>query len=347
MKRILLSCLLLIIAMTSNAQILKGDMNDDGRVTMSDVVSSVNVVLGNQPKTYISINDMVDPYLVDNSKIIGTWYKSKNETITFNADNTTNYSDAVKYGYQPNLGRVLLYNSFGLPYKKVDVAFAPGDTLFLDYVVYTKTQPEFSGVIDGHGYIDLGLTSGTLWAATNIGATKPEADGEHFAWGETTTKNEYTWETYTYCEGSYDAITKYCTNSDYGYNGFTDGMDELLPEDDAAYIHWGNLWRTPSDAMWAELEAECDWVWTTLNRTNGYVVTSKVNGNSIFLPAAGVLYRNLIGNRTHHGYYLSRTLTPGYPNFIRMEEFDKTIHQNASYYRYSGLSVRPVLSISN
>ena len=75
MKRILLSFLLLpIIAVTSNAQIVLGDMNRDGIVTLSDVVTSVNVVLGKQPMTTISYTDVVDPYLVDNSKIIGTWY---------------------------------------------------------------------------------------------------------------------------------------------------------------------------------------------------------------------------------------------------------------------------------
>lgn len=345
MKRLLFSLFLLnVLAVTGNAQIVKGDMNNDGIVTMGDVVSSVNVVLGNEPKTIISYTDIVDPYLVDNSKIIGTWYKSKTETVSFNADGTTDYPEAAGFGYQPNLGRILLYDSTGLPYRKIDVAFAPGDTLFLDYVVYTRTRPDFSGSIDGHSYVDLDLPSGTLWATMNVGATKPENDGDHFTWGETAPKNEYTWETCTYSEGNYNLITKYCDNSEYGYEGFTDGMKELLPEDDAAYVNWGDNWRIPTDTMWMELVNECNWTWTTINRENGYLVSSKKSNNSIFLPASGVMYKKLIGNRTHRGYYLSRCLTNLYPNFTRMVEFGQGDHQVSSYYRYSGLSVRPVLS---
>lgn len=345
MKKLLLSFLLLhIMAVASNAQILKGDMNDDGIVTVSDVVTSVNVVLGKQPKTYISNTDIVDPYLVDNSQIIGTWYKNKDEFVSFNADNTTDYPDAVGYGYQPYLGRILLFDVSGLPFKKIDVAFAPGDTLFLDFVVYTKTRPDFSGSLDGHAYVDLDLPSGTLWATMNVGATKPENDGDHYTWGETTTKNEYTWATCTYSEGDYNLLTKYCDNSDYGYNGFTDELTELEPEDDAAYVHWGSNWRTPTEEMWAELVSECNWTWTTINRENGYLVSSKKSDNSIFIPASGVMYRNLIGNRTHHGYYLSRSFVRNNPNFINIVEFDKTIYQSSFYFRYSGLSVRPVLS---
>ena len=35
------------------------------------------------------------------------------------------------------------------------------------------------------GYVDLGLPSGTMWATCNIGAAKPEALGDMYAYGET------------------------------------------------------------------------------------------------------------------------------------------------------------------
>ena len=93
MKKTLLSCfLLLVMAVTANAQIVKGDMNDDKTVDITDVVSSVNVVLGNQPMEVISASDILDPYMVDNGKVIGTWYKSKTETVTFGEDGTTDYT---------------------------------------------------------------------------------------------------------------------------------------------------------------------------------------------------------------------------------------------------------------
>ena len=48
-----------------------------------------------------------------------------------------------------------------------------------------------------HEYVDLGLSTGTLWATTNIGATNPEDYGDYFAWGENETNtSSYTWTTY-------------------------------------------------------------------------------------------------------------------------------------------------------
>ena len=76
---------------------------------------------------------------------------------------------------------------------------------------------------DGHDYIDLGLPSGTLWATTNVGANAPEDFGDYFAWGETEPKDVYDWGTYKWCMGNYNTMTKYCTISGYGYNGFNDG----------------------------------------------------------------------------------------------------------------------------
>jgi hypothetical protein len=75
-------------------------------------------------------------------------------------------------------------------------------------------------------------------------------------------------------------------NSNYGYNGFTDGKTELGPEDDAAYVNWGSSWRMPTKAQQDELRGNCTWTWTTRNGVNGQLVTGP-NGNTIFLPAAG------------------------------------------------------------
>lgn len=66
-----------------------------------------------------------------------------------------------------------------------------------------------------HEYVDLGLTTGTLWATCNVGATSPEEYGDYFAWGETEPKSDYSWSTYKY-GGSSNQLTKYCNNSSYG-----------------------------------------------------------------------------------------------------------------------------------
>ncbi len=146
--------------------------------------------------------------------------------------------------------------------------------------------------IDGHAYVDLGLPSGLKWAACNVGATKPGECGNYYAWGETIPKTTYDWSTYKWCNGSSTTLTKYCTNSDYGT---VDNKTVLNPEDDAATINMGGSWRMPTKEECQELLNECTWVWTDdYNGTvvAGQIVTSKTNGNHIFLPAAGVFNDN-------------------------------------------------------
>lgn len=133
-------------------------------------------------------------------------------------------------------------------------------------------------------YVDLGLTSGTLWATTNVGARNPEDYGDYFAWGETAPKENYTWYTYKWCDNGNDhAMTKYCTDS---YYGTVDGKTGLDPDDDAAQVNCGPAWRMPTPEQQKELLFECVWTWTSLNGVEGSFITGP-NGNSIFLPAAG------------------------------------------------------------
>ena len=134
-------------------------------------------------------------------------------------------------------------------------------------------------------YVDLGLS--VKWATCNVGATTPEGYGDYFAWGETSPKNDYSWSTYKYCKGSETTLTKYNTNSS---NGTVDNKTTLDLSDDAARANWGGKWRMPTQAEQEELINNCTWTKTTQNGVNGYKVTSKTNGNSIFLPAADRRY---------------------------------------------------------
>ena len=143
-------------------------------------------------------------------------------------------------------------------------------------VLREKVEPE---------YIDLGLS--VKWATFNIGATTPEEYGDYFAWGETEPKAKYGWAQYKWGNGENKALTKYCNKAAYGENGFTDNLTQLLPEDDAAHVNWGGNWRMPTAAEFDELINNCTIEKTTMNGANGYLLTSKINGNSIFLPMAG------------------------------------------------------------
>ncbi len=144
-----------------------------------------------------------------------------------------------------------------------------------------------SRVENGHQAIDLGLTSGTLWATCNIGAEKPQDYGDYFCWGETVQKTGNSgWSDYAYSGTSWSSMTKYCCSADYGT---VDNKQLLDPEDDAATANWGGDWRMPNWAEQDELKRECNWEWTALEGVNGYKVSSKAEGNNnfIFLPAAG------------------------------------------------------------
>ena len=157
---------------------------------------------------------------------------------------------------------------------------------------------------NGHAYVDLGLS--VKWATMNVGANKPEEYGDYFAWGEIEPKDYYDWSTYKWCNGSGMTLTKYNTLSDHGT--IVDNRTQLDLSDDAARANWGGAWRMPTDAELTELHEQCTWSWTTQNGVNGYKVTSKSNGNSIFLPAAGDRYRSSLSNAGSSGYYWSSSL---------------------------------------
>ena len=100
--------------------------------------------------------------------------------------------------------------------------------------------------------IDLGLPSGTKWACCNVGATSPEQYGSYVAWGETKSKTDYSWNSYQWGSGK-GQTTKYCNNSSFGKDGFTDSKTTLDVADDAARSNWGRQWHTPTSADFQEL----------------------------------------------------------------------------------------------
>ena len=200
---------------------------------------------------------------------------------------------------------------------------------------------------DNHEYVDLGLPSGTLWATCNVGANKPEEYGDYFAWGETAPKEIYTWGTYKWCNGTLFSMTKYCRESENGYEGFTDGKGELDLEDDAAYVNWGSSWRMPTMEQEKELVYECTWEWTTHNGVNGRLVTGP-NGKTIFLPAAGVRFGSSLNGDGTLARYLSSNLHDEFSFHAYHLYFNSGSIQWDGYdYRYDGYTVRAVRASHN
>ena len=197
------------------------------------------------------------------------------------------------------------------------------------------------GFENGYEWVDLGLPSGLKWATCNVGATTPEEYGDYFAWGEVEPKTTYDWSTYKYCAGSFSTMTKYCTQSSYGKDGFTDNKTELDPEDDAATANWGGAWRMPTAVEQQELIANCIWTWTTQNGVYGRKVTGS-NGNSIFLPAAGYMRAGTLNDAGSYGSYWTSSLYADYPYDVYGVSFHSGNVNWLSYNRFIGKSVCPV-----
>ena len=204
------------------------------------------------------------------------------------------------------------------------------------------TECEPTGYVNGYGYVDLGLPSGTLWATCNIGANNPEDYGDYFAWGETSPKSTYSWSTYSLCNNSFRKLTKYCNNSSYGNNGFTDALTTLEASDDAATANWGSVWRMPTYQEFDELLNNC-----TKSRESGGELFIGPNGNSIFLPAAGYYDGSEHHDAGSYGHYWSSSLLDtGNSPYKAWYLYFYTV--NLSYhYRIYGRSVRPVCSSQN
>ena len=193
--------------------------------------------------------------------------------------------------------------------------------------------------INGHEYVDLGLPSGLKWATCNVGASKPEEYGSHYAWGETNTKHDYSEGTYTHCRRR--SLLGGFLTWDYKYDELDNiGADAQY---DVARKQWGSPWRLPAKADFDELcnENNCEWTWTKQNGVSGYKVTSKKNGNSIFLPAAG--WRNGSSlNGQGAGCYWSSTPHGSNSYNAYYLYFNSGHHVTGCSGRDGGQSVRPV-----
>ena len=148
---------------------------------------------------------------------------------------------------------------------------------------------------------------------------------------------------YKYCNGSENALTQYCNDASYGYNGFTDNLTTLLPEDDAATANWGNNWHIPTEAEWQELLNNTSITWITQNGVNGRLFTA-LNGNSLFMPAAGFNFENGLSLGNYGGRYWSSSLDQDNPSNAWNNSFYSGDCGIDSGRRVPGRSVRAVRS---
>lgn len=66
--------------------------------------------------------------------------------------------------------------------------------------------------------------------------------------------------------------------------------------------------RLPSESEMMELIEKCNWEWVNKDGKLGYNVRSRINGNEIFLPAAGLICGEKEYFVGEMGYYLTNTM---------------------------------------
>ncbi len=204
------------------------------------------------------------------------------------------------------------------------VHYQNGEMRSFPYEEYTRIS--FSTT--AHDPVDMGVS--VLWSPVNVSVEDDDASaqtpvdyGTYTGWGDPTGQKTST------------------KLSDYG--GY-EAPDDITGTDlDIATKQWGGGWRLPTKAEWQELKDNCEWTWTTFDGINGYNVVAK-NGNSIFLPAAGMRDN---GNKTYvnqYGCYWSSNLYTDMPgNAYYLAFFN--MYSTFSYCgRSYGLSVRPVIA---
>ena len=275
--------------------------------------------------------------LTDDAPEIKTAQATSNNSVTFVYSGAT--ADAAGVFYLP-----VATGSYNLTIEvsgnKQSSTTTTGVEITRTRLQVVKVTTNYYYAINGHKFIDLGLPSGLLWAETNIGAETAADDGNYYAWGEKEAKSTYDWSTYNYGSSASD-LTKYTSS---------DNKTVLESSDDAAYQNWGSPCRMPTQANFAELcnSEYCTWTWTSKTNSsnetiNGYEVTSKGNGNSIFLPASGIRDGSTLYSRGSDGFYWSSALYNGdvshaYDLYFYSGSYDGNDNDGRCY----GLTVRPV-----
>ena len=213
---------------------------------------------------------------------------------------------------------VLLVNYGGCDTERT--AYYESDSTSVNPTITYETCPD-----DNHPHaIDLGLPSGTKWACCNVGANKPEEYGEYYAWGETKVKDNYSWETYEYCNGSRET----CYNI---------GSNICGTQYDAAHMIWGGSWVMPTNDQCQELENYCEIDNCKNGNNRGIIYTSKINGKSIFMPFAGFNRESHIEYFDEYGAYWTSISYYEYCAY----SFDHIPEAQCSG-REEGRSIRPV-----
>ena len=346
-----------------------GDANEDGGVSVSDLAYVVHVIMeelaqgadislydinGDGEITNEDVKGIADLILGRNTSSVVRLLKLSNNDITIGVRESFQLKcTTIPYKYAQQVE----WSSGNSEVATVD---AEGNVTALKAgkAIITATAPDGSGLADeccvtvdgsygntdGHTWVDLGLPSGTHWATQNLGALSAAEYGEHYAWGEIAVKDIYDWSTYKYCNGSATTLTKYCNAAS---KGIRDNLTVLQPADDAVTAEWGDNWCIPTKEQFDELfnPEYTITTWTQQNGLWGRLIASKLNGKSLFLPAAGYVKNNSLTSSGSGGYYATRNLYETDADYNVSLNFGSSNANGNNYtFRCYGQSIRPVFS---
>ena len=201
---------------------------------------------------------------------------------------------------------------------------------------------------NGFEYVDLGLSSGTMWATCNVGATKPEDEGLLFQWGRTDgykygdINHKFRTNTQNLEDGSkseYIPITS---------SGKTYKVNDILDlADDAAHVNMGGAWRMPTQTQYSEMFNNTTCKVETINGVKGMLFTSKINNKRLFVPFAGYWYNGSFLAVGSNASVWSSQVHPSNVNGASGLYCDSSGYANIYYYNRScAFSVRGVFNFN-
>lgn len=270
--------------------------------------------------------ELVQYYTLDTFGGLGFYPTNGELTITASTDQTVFY-----VAMRNNIGSKDIYSFSATDASNHHYAGVKSAKLINGNFYSASVSLSPVGIHNNHEYVDLGLTSGTKWATMNVGANSIVGYGGFYAWGETSVKETYNWDTYN-----------------YGNSSSCDDLGDISGSStyDVACVNWGGTWRMPTIEEYNELKTNCTWTWTTICGIGGDLVTGP-NGNTIFLPATGYKWYSSWDDKGSIGFYW---LTTGMPDpshttaydFYFNKDFNSGAPNDGSQHRYVGYVVRAV-----
>ena len=229
--------------------------------------------------------------------------KNENLTVGFRYSNTATLESDGSLKEGTNITAAFSDGEHPEVYKGTIPSIKVKTYYYQAYTLYEGTYHYGEVKSFGAKVVDLGLPSGVKWVDMNLGADDEENPGDTYRWGDTVPNDEST----------------YSVSDGFHYVGGT--------QYDAAHVRLGDKYRIASISNIEELLSECTWAFDV----NGYRVTSKKNGNSIFLPI-GKYWSSQKGNSGDSTHATALSVDGGNTRTILLE------------LRNSGLLLRPTLN---